>query len=142
MQVFNKYWWRHRYYAVRDFLISQNQWARKSIPRHFADVDGVFEEVLFNGLISYWEDDNGEETLRYQFEYEDVHYEESPFTNEEIREKSREIYAHMLAAYEWAKIRKQEYESLGYDYNQESELIAIDTRHLLNIITHRKYLWS
>ena len=66
--LFNKYWWRRHQYNVRCIFFPQNKWARKDIPRQFTDVDNIFETTLFNGLIFFWEEDHGEETLRYQYE--------------------------------------------------------------------------
>lgn len=126
----NKWWWRRKWCAVRDFFNPRNKWARDAIPNHFSDVDAIFEDVLFNGLIFFWEKDRGEEALRLQYEYP---WNEMGPKAVEYQDHNRGVYNAMLEAYNWAKTRKHALETLDYDE---------DTKHLQNIIKYRKYLWS
>lgn len=139
--LFNKYWWRRHLYNVKCLFSPQNKWARKGIPRQFTDVDCIFENTLFNGLIFFWEEDHGEETLRYQFEAERDDFCDADKWNERIA-VCKEVYVAMNNAYAWAKIREREYDKLGVDWEKEEELVETDTLHLTNIIKYRKYLWT
>lgn len=126
----------------------QNNWLRNLIPDEFTDLDYLFEEVLFEGLIFFWEEDNGDEELGNYTLY----------TEEEGFQARKECFDAMLAAYEWAKPRKtmqplpppyevlpnkERYMQLAevyYQANQKWE--AERDLHVLNIVKYRKYLWS
>lgn len=136
-RIFNLYYWKRIWYSqIKTRILPKNRWATKSIPRTFSDVDYIFEEVLFNGLIFFWEKDNGESSMRYQWDRELDEYDSS----EHITER-KEIYEKILAAYNWAKIRKSEYDSL-MDYNKEQKLNLKDDEHLSVIIKYRSHLWT
>ena len=136
-RIFNlSYWKRIWYTQIQTRIVSKNEWALKSIPRTFSDVDYIFEEVLFNGLIFFWEEDGGESSLRYQWDRELDEYD-SP----ERIEQCKEIYEQILAAYNWAKIRKSEYDKL-MSYTKEQDLKSKDDEHLSVIVKYRSHLWT
>lgn len=146
-----KYKLRWLPYRVRSFLYDNiyrrlfpaQRWLTKKIPRTFRDIDDLMETCVFACLVAYWEDDRGEETIRYQFQCEYDNYTQD--VDKRIAEY-KDVYDKMKAAYEWAKIREQEYEKLfivdGYGFEYEQQLIETDSLHLSNIIKYRKYLWS
>lgn len=137
MKIFNKYWRRRIWYEqVVTRINPRNKWARKIIPRHFTDVDYLYEEILFAGLIFFWEKDNGEEVTRYQWDRERDEYD----TDEGIA-KRKEVYDALKEAYEWAKIRRSLIDNVT-DFRVEQEYIDKDTKYLLSIVSLRKYMWS
>jgi hypothetical protein len=125
----------------------QNNWLRNLIPDEFTDLDYLFEEVLFEGLIFFWEEDNGEEMLSNYTLY----------TEEEGFQARKECFDAMLAAYEWAKPRKKmepkapSVHDIGSDaylkraekyWEKEIAWKEEKTKHLLNIVKYRGQLWS
>jgi hypothetical protein len=146
---------------VIDRVNPQQKWLRKKLPRHFCDLDRTFELTLFHGLIFFWEKDNGKRIFQLQIDVnvipEELEHRREFMTDEAIesaKKENQEIYNIINAAYEWAKIRDEKYESL-YDRNfpipapytawyqyEDEYLIPTDTLHLQNIIKYRKYLWS
>lgn len=136
--LLNKYWWRRKHREVREIFFPKNRWVNEVVPRHFADVDYIFEDVLFAGLVHFWEKDRGEETLRYQWECDPDEF----MMSSDHQAHCREVYDIAKAAYDWAKVRKQKHDDVRLDWKEEQDLIAEDTKHLQNIIKYRKYLWS
>lgn len=125
----------------------QNNWLRNLIPDEFTDLDYLFEEVLFEGLIFFWEEDNGEEELSNYTLY----------TEEEDFQSRKECFDAMLAAYEWAKPRKkmepqaptptnlgsEEYRKRAVQYLEAERAWKEETtKHMLNIVKYRGQLWS
>lgn len=134
----------------------QNKWMRDLIPDHFTDLDYLFEETLFEGLIFFWEQDGGKESL----ELNSQPWEDNGFFHWSPERK--ECYDLMKAAYEWGKTRHEsepEYPSLGDDWKTTFRTEAYgdavkianeklvkweeekDT-HVTNILKYRKYLWT
>lgn len=132
-------WW---YNYVKCLFFPQQQWARKVIPRTWSDVDDIFTNVLFAGLIFFWEKDGGGESLECQC----TAWDDVPIITPEERASSnadnKRIYDILLAAYNWAKIREAEFDKEPYDYHHEERLHDLDTQHLKNIIEYRRYLWT
>lgn len=113
-----------------------NQWARDCIPREFIDVDFIMEDIAFKGLIFFWENDDGEETLRYQWEMAQQSALRYPV---EKVDEYKDVYFLMKEAYEWAlyrEIMKDSINQLGESYREQNE------KHLNNIIKYRSHLWS
>ncbi|QDJ96292.1 hypothetical protein Xoosp13_105 [Xanthomonas phage Xoo-sp13] len=132
----------------------QNEWLRKLVPDEFSDVDYLFETVLFEGLIFFWEKDRGLETL--EFNADPQSWEDSNcdgWSQERV-----DCFEAMKAAYEWAKARdstepqpppyelvrdKEQYMKLADVYQQDlQKWDAEKDLHVLNIVKYRKYLWS
>lgn len=148
-------------------LFPRQKWLYKVVPRHFADIDYLIEEVTFAALINYWENDDGESSTRTQYEYLDnpeEYFGSNNFNPEDIKAeqaKNKELYDEMAAAYQWAKTRhgerkrideltqsiyqsRQNGEKKSYErVNElEEEFQQLDTLHLTNIIKRRQSLWS
>jgi hypothetical protein len=105
------------------------------------DKDYIIEEAVFNSLIEFWEEEDGEEYIRQFFENTD------PYISDEYRDYYREVHKVLTLAYDWAKIRHSEKEKYNY-YSFSDEMLSLnnkikeaDTEHLLNIIKYRKHLW-
>lgn len=120
--------------------VKQNEWLRKLVPDEFTDVDVIFENVLFEGLIFFWEKDGGQESL---------HHNSIPWEDEFLKwtEDRRECYVAMKAAYEWAKTYKDAEPVVSLseleDYRVRMQTWEDTTsEHLLNIIKYRNYLWT
>lgn len=132
MFIINRYVIHNYLQLIKDFFNHKNKWAEKCIPKHFSDVDYIFEKILFSGLISFWEEDDGEETLRFQFECKDEQFPER-------MEQARFIYYSLKEAYEYAKMR---IESDDFSVLHEDEMIIKDTEMLTRIIKYRKFMWT
>lgn len=139
--------------------VKQNQWLRDLIPEHFADLDTIFEDVLFNGLIFFWEQDGGGESLEYN---------SKPWNEEDggpmlWDERRKECYDAMKAAYEWGKTREEsepkapdlpedyltkglnnpEYSAACKEYWKAQERWEAERdMHMLNIIKYKGHLWT
>ena len=124
-------------------LFPKNKWARKDIPKTFSDVDYIYEKVLFNGLIFWWEDDGGESEIRHQFEYD---YSDDGFISPEAIENRKQYYKTMYnelhEAYIWAILRDWAYEEANFDYKLTERYNEVDTTHLIAIIKYRPAMWT
>lgn len=129
----------------------QQKWLTAKIPLTFCDKDWLFETTLFEGLIHFWEEDNGEESTRFQYEICDPTsgmYDQdygSEAQKKERYELYRRIYFCMDRAYRWAKVRDQVWEDLyssPWSKDAEENLNMQDTLFLTDIIHYRKYLWT
>lgn len=128
-------------------LNPRQKWLTKIIPRTFSDIDYLMEETVFKCLINFWEHDDGEGVLRYQWECVDLKDEGFEHMIEQYNER-KQVYLCMKEAYDHAKKRENLTKHL-YTINNPKTYIKFkdhlkesDTRHLLNIIRYRKYLWS
>lgn len=137
-KLLNRYFWSSLWYkSVVCLFFPKNKWARAAIPRTFRDVDGIYEDVLFNGLVFFWEEDDGEQSMRRQWDRKLDEYD-----SQERIEESRLVYETLKKAYDWAKVRQEKYESAYCDFEKEEEYAEIDTVHLSNIIKYRQYMWT
>ena len=139
--------------------VKQNQWLRDLIPEHFADLDTIFEDVLFNGLIFFWEQDGGGESLEYNSKPWDEE-DGGPFKWDNSR---KECYDAMKAAYEWGKTRAESepkapempegrwdtgFNSPQYTtackayWAKQKRWEAERDKHMLNIIKYKGHLWT
>lgn len=135
-RLFNMTFYKRVWYEqVTTRFFPHNRWATKVVPRTFSDVDYIFAEVLFAGLVFFWEEDNGEESFRFQWECEDE------YTSEERRAEYKRVYELVKAAYDWAKIRRTEDEKVKTWQEQES-VHALDDKHLETIVKYRRWLWT
>lgn len=139
--------------------VKQNQWLRDLIPEYFVDLDTIFEDVLFNGLIFFWEQDGGGESLEHNSKPWDTE-ECGPFKWDNSR---KECYDAMKAAYEWGKTREEsrpkapeipaerwenvfasdEYGKACIAYENELKRWEAERdTHMLNIIKYKGHLWT
>lgn len=140
---FLPYWLRTLWYdqIYRRFNPAQ-KWLTKKIPRTWRDKPELMEELLFECLGNFWIDEEGGEMLKHQFEGD---YE---LNTPERKRHYRKVYKALKEAWDWAKIREQQWEKCWetLDWKQsserEEELSALDTKHLLNIIKYRKSMWT
>lgn len=150
-------WWTLRH-KVRKFWYEQiasrinprQKWLTNAIGRTWADKDWVLETCVFTSMIHFWEDERGEEVMRYQFECIENPCR-SKALNAEDQERyaeARRVYSILDRCYRWAKARDQLWEDFhesGYDafYNKrEADLIEQDTSVMQEIIQYRKYMWT
>lgn len=135
--------------------VVHNKWMRDLIPDHFTDLDYLFEETLFEGLIFFWEKDGGEASL----ELNSHPWDEEGFYWSPER---KVCYDLMKAAYEWGKTRHEsepEYPDVGDNWLKTIRTDAYDEAvkianekmakweeekdtHVTNILKYRKYLWT
>lgn len=115
-----------------------NQWILDIIPNTLHDKDYFIEQVLFNALIDFWENEEGEESLRYQFEREpdDWMTPQAIEAYELTRIHNKKVYDELKEAYEWAKSRK---EDTRFEF--DDDIFDSNTKHLNTIIKHRDRLW-
>lgn len=118
---------RHYYWKIHNWLWPKNSWATDCIPSHFSDVDNIMEEIAFEGLVHYWENDDGEEMLRAQTEIDEE------YVGEARLEQSKEVYNAMQAAYMYAKKRD---DFLDYEGIEMRDFYANQ------IFKYRHFLWS
>ncbi len=136
----SKHFWKSLWYRqVSSRIRPRNKWATKVIPRTFSDKDYIYEEIMFAGLIDFWDHDDGEKTLRYQWEHASV---DGEAPDEERYDSYKEVYEGLKAAYDWAKVRQAKYDNLGTSWKEEQVLIETDTLHLSNLVKWRKYMWT
>ena len=91
-------------------------------------------------MINFWENDDGEASLRYSYEvYDDLVRDQIRSLDDTIEERAhhKHIYDTMKKAYDWAKIRND-----IENYARVLDVYEKDTEHLLNIIRYRQYLWT
>lgn len=129
------YWSRIWYEQVSSRIRPRNKWVNKVVPRTFSDKDFIYEEVIFAGLVDFWENDNGESCLRYQWEGDHD-------SDEERRAVYKRVYDELLEAYVWAIARKGQWEGAHTDWKREQEVIEEDTKHLSVIVRNRKWMWT
>src|SRR5690606_34128009 len=110
-------------------------WAEECIPKHWLDKDYLFTAILFNGIIHFWEDEDGKS--RFNIEPPSILDEESKHI---YKEKDREVYEALVNAYEWAKVRQTHHDS-AETFQEEEALYDKDTKHLCSIIKYRGYMW-
>lgn len=158
--MFNKYFWKNLWYTQVSSRINPRQkWLIKKIPRTWSDADHLIELCVFESLIYWWTQDNGEESCRYQFETQDHHVEDS------FRKNAKDVYDRLLAAYQWAsegrvKAQKDYETALEQNFgkatdlqsdrlrrleivnNMENEIIEKDTYFLTEIVKLRRFMWT
>lgn len=149
-KIMSKYFWKDLWYKQVDTRFRPRQkWLTDKIPRTFCDVDYLIETCVFESLISFWESDSGEETLRFQFECEyGEEYGMSEEASAQRKTDYREIYRRLNAAYNWAKARDKYIESsldrknMDEYIKAERRRVERDTFFLKEIIELRDKLWS
>lgn len=123
-------------------LKPRNRWVMAQVPRTWSDVDYIFERVLFAGLIFFWEQDWGEDTLRHQWESLERKHADTLLDWEKDRIATyKKVYSDLKAAYEWAKIRDSKFNEFN-TWEEEDKYHKIDDLHLTNIIKNRKFMWT
>jgi len=140
--------WKDLLYNVRGMIRRPNKWATNQIPYGFKEYDHIIEDICFSALIDFWENDGGEETLRYQCDYYREECKANPedqFSNSRLG-RAEDIYNTLAAAYHWALVRDNEYKRIYSlkvkDWEKtEAEWAAKDNKYLEDIIKYRKHLW-
>ena len=106
------------------------------MPKEFVDVNMIIELTMFQCLRGFWEEDCGEESLRYQYEADYTDWLAHGVPPEEVaehREKCKQLYDKMLAAYSFFKEHEED-----YVWSDHPDKVL----HVTNIFTYRDYLWS
>jgi len=127
----------------------ENNWLRELIPDRFSDLDYLYASVLYKGLVFFWTKDDGEKTLRYQWEHveqmraeQDADYLSETKSWDDRYDHFKIIYDELAEAYTWATgfddRMNRSYDSIK-ERQREREL---DDKHLANIIKHRCSMWT
>jgi hypothetical protein len=127
-----KSWW---YEEVSSRVFPRQRWLK--IPRTWVDPDSLMETVVAQSLVNFWENDDGEKTLRFQGEEGAWDDPNAPWTKEQAEEcrlQRKAIYEEMKAAYDWIKSKKHHW----YEVTENEE----GQKHLEAVWKHRHYLWS
>lgn len=112
-----------------------NQWFLDICPAHFSDKDYFFENVLFRGLIHFWEDDDGEENTRSQISIDRFEYGMTVVDHLRHVEFYQDMYSALSEAYNFAK------EWVNTQFVDEADYEQA-TKHLQNIIKYRGKMWT
>ncbi len=142
-------------YAIQVYFNPRQKWLFKKIGNEWNDKDYIIETALFESMVHFWEAEDGEATIRYQFE--SIEAEDGSGAKEE-RDVERyltykKVYRELSECYLWAKVRDQAWENLYSNpkigreaveerARQEELLTANDTEVLQTIVRFRKYMWT
>lgn len=131
-------------------LNPRQKWLTVAIGRQFVDKDFIIETTLFQSIIHFWEEDDGEKSMRYQFEAI-----EGPCGGKALKEEdqqaylaARKHYAALDRCYRWAKVRDAMWADFYNNYSERKDLAAgerlesEDEHYLTEIVRLRKYMWT
>lgn len=166
MKILSKYFWKDLWYnQVSSRINPRQKWLTDKIPRTWRDADYIIETCVFESLIFFWEEDNGEETVRFQWECPyGAEYGMSAEDSVARKNERKVVYDRLLAAYNWAKHGRvdgkaayekalETYYGLGSSKtNQKEGLMVVgnledylqkqDTFFLKEIVELRNHMWS
>ncbi|WEM34424.1 hypothetical protein [Xanthomonas phage X1] len=141
-----RHWFKNLRLEIDTRINPRQKWLTKEIGRRFVDKDYIIETTIFESMIHFWEEDDGERSTRYQFE----HYE-GPCGGKALKPEDQEayvylrkLYADLDKCYRWAKTRKGFWADCYTNYKPENEkkLEAEDTYYMNEIIRLRKHMWT
>lgn len=118
-----------------------NQWFLDICPNTWHDKDYFIEMTLAKALIHFWEDEDGEKSLRYQFEHPYDELTDMPREQRHIRDiQNRKVYDDLKSAYEFLK----PFDDFGNPgWSDEGQKITEElAKHLSAIVKHRGYMWT
>lgn len=151
-EIFCPYFWRDLKYNIKCRIFPRNDWARKAIPNQWHDLDAIFENVLFAGIINYVEGEKCFESLvwddcainrKNKKKIEEI-YKWAKTGRAECNEALRKAYPIISpTSFQNRVITKETYEELYGDVNRlEKLLFDTDTKHLVWLVRNRTYLWT
>jgi len=106
------YFWHDLKYKIKCFFNPRNKWVKKAIGNQWHDLDYVYEEILFAGIINYVEGEKCFERVLWK----------SP---EEKATKKK-----ILEIYNWAKTGRDKFKK-----NVDSAYPEVDLDNLFNVDT-------
>lgn len=154
--IFCPYYWRDLRYQVSCFFFHRNKWVIKSIPRSWVDLDTVYENVLFAGLVNYVEGEKcfdrimwtSTEELAMKAKIEEIYTwikTGRSAAQKEIEAAYPEIVKPLVfpISYKTPGINNPTYEQLYGEVNRLEKLFfEKDTEYLTWLVVNRQYLWT
>lgn len=140
------FWMKQIVYRIKP----QQKWLTDKIGRTWIDKDTVIETAIFESMIHFWEDEKGEEVLRFQFEciQSPCRSAAARPENQERYAEQRRIYSELEKCYRYARVRDMVWEEFDNTPakdrtdHQEQDIIDNETEILVKIVQLRKYLWT
>lgn len=104
-KILTTHFWKDLWYQqVATRINPRQKWLTDKIPRTWLDPDYIIETCVFESLIHFWEEDRGEETVRFQWECPyGAEYGMSAEESVARKNERKVVYDRLLAAYNWAK---------------------------------------
>ena len=150
-------WWREKkWYSIKCWFKPKNKWATKAISNQWQDLDTVYVNVLFAGIINYVEGEKCFETImwvtpqekRYKKKIEEI-YKWAKTGRKELQDKIENAYPPFEVGW-MTKLNtksqqecKEDYEKLYGEVNRlEKLLYDTDTQYLTWLVTNRNVLWT
>ena len=147
---FRSYRWSNFKYKISCFFKPRNSWVKQSIPRQWIDLDNVYENIVFAGLINFVEKEKCFEVSTW-----------STIEEKKAKKKIQEIYKWIKSGrFELQKKIDDAYPEVALDkfengistktYRQlygkviqlEKLLEDTDTKYMVWLIENRKILWT
>lgn len=98
MKYIKKYYWLHKWWAIRDFFQPKQKWLTKTIPNHWCDKVSLLKDIPFECLIHFVEKEDGLKMLAYQLDDDQA--------GEERIQYFTEAHDDVKYAYEYIKNRR------------------------------------
>lgn len=139
--LFCPYFWRDGWYAFKCFFKPKNKWATDVIPNTWMDKDGIFEAVLFAGIIHYVEGEKGLENVLHEPQNEKMIKEAYSWVKigRDLAQKHIEEVTDIMLNYEESKGK---YEKVRLLMELEAKFYERDTFYLRWIVENRAILWT
>jgi len=148
------YFYRDISYGIRCWLNPRNKWVKKSISNRWLDLDTIYENVLFAGIIDYIEGEDalnviGWDNLKSEKEAIIKIYNWAKTGRAEMQKKLDDSYPPFDISkgfplqYNNPDDAKKKYEELYGETNRLEKLIYdTDTEYMIWLVTHRNILWT
>lgn len=118
-----------------------NQWFLDICPSDWRDKDFFIEQVLFRGLIHFWEDEAGGEQMRMQLNIDPDEYCMTSEQHRDYVERHQNIYDALSEAYQYA-LRWVAIQDAPWTEDAEEVDNVEATKHLRRIIEYRGSMWT
>ena len=154
-----KWYWRDLWYRIDCWVCPRNKWARNAVGNSWLDLDSVYVNILFAGIISYVEEQDALNFIDWK------HHKDTIAAERKIKEIYKwaktgraTLQKRIDAAYPQTTVNKtgigdmlqrspedakKTYDELYGEVNRlEKLLYDTDSMHLTWLIRHRNILWT
>lgn len=148
--IFCPWFWKDLKCKIKVIFFPRNRWVMSGIPREWRDLDFIFEEVLFAGIIHYIEEEDALNSVVFTKKESDKLmeiYNWAKYGRKELENKISDSYPPFGTDYIFGKIAQNEtrkrYDELYGEVNRlEKLLIDTNSKHLIWLIKNRGRLWT
>jgi len=144
------YFWRDLKYKISCLFKHRNPWVNKAIAREWRDLDHIYEEILFAGIINYVEGEecfkkntwiNPEEII-YKRQIEKI-YHWAKTGRYDLQKQINNAYPSFDDNFSLSAIKAKTYNELYGEVNRLEKILRdTNTKHLVWLVKNRGILWT